>query len=193
MRTSSRPLPRRGHHGVALLEVMVALTILAVGLIGTMRLQIMGITANGGAHSTTYAGQLATELAAALERLEFSDGLLSGASGASAPTPFGRLLGTSLTAAHVHTWSDANAASMLGVRLDSTLPVDPVDSSKPLYVRRWAVWDWDTGTANGQAAAKVISVSVIYTERGNPVQRELVVLTHKGNAGLISSFASAFR
>jgi type IV pilus assembly protein PilV len=176
---------------MALLEVMVALTVLAVGLLGMMRLQILGITANGGARATTQAGQLATELAAALERLEFIDHQLDGASGDTQPTPFGRLLGGDLSAAHVHTWSDSQP--MLGVRLDSTLLPDPYDSSKPQFVRRWAVWDYMTNTPTGQAAAKVISVSVIYKERGNPVERELVVLTQKANVGQVVSLVAAYR
>jgi type IV pilus assembly protein PilV len=191
MDTTPRPPSQRGSRGVALLEVMISLTLLSIGLMGTMRLQILGITANGGAHSTTFAGQLATELAAALERLEFDDARLAGASGTSAPTPFGRLLGGDPSGTHVHQWSDS--APMLGVRQDATLPPDPLDSSRPLYVRRWAVWDYENNTPTGQAATKVISVSVIYKERGNAAERELVILTHKPNVGLAVSFVAGYR
>lgn len=194
---STLQLPaRRGPRGVALLEVMVALTILAIGLVGTMRLQILGVTANGGARATTSAGQLATELAAALERVEFDDARISGAAGASAPSPFGRLVGSSTSASHVHTWADSMATAtppMIGVRLDASLPRDPYDSTRPQYVRRWSVWDYMTATPNGQAAAKVIAVSVIYKERGNPIERETVVLTHKPNAGLALSLVAGYR
>ncbi|HET8539349.1 MAG TPA: prepilin-type N-terminal cleavage/methylation domain-containing protein [Anaeromyxobacter sp.] len=192
MRTVRERLPtRRGDRGVSMLEVVIALALLSVGLIGMMRLQIFGITANGGARATTAAAQLASELAAALERLEFDDLRLTGAGGNSPPTPFGRLIGTDLTRSHVHAWSDG--AAMLGVRLDSALPPDPADVSKPQYRRRWSVWDYETNTPTGQAASKVIAVSVIYRERGNPVERELVVLTHKPNAGLAVSYVAGYR
>ncbi len=184
----------RHARGVALLEVMIALTILAIGLVGMMQLQILGITANGGARATTYAGQLATELASALERLQFDDTRLTGGgsnSGRTAPSPFGRLIGQDLTGAHVHTWSDA--APMLGVRPDSALPTDSGDPTKPLYRRRWTVWDYETNTPTGQGASKIIAVSVIYKERGNPVEREVVVLTHLANAGLAVSFVAGYR
>lgn len=188
---------RRRARGVALLEVMIALTILSVGLLGMLQLQILGITANGGARATTYAGQLATELASALERLEFEDPRLtgggSGTSSLTAPEPMGRLLGQDLSGAHVHTWSDSATPQMLGVRLDSSLPADPADPTKPLYQRRWTVWDYETNTPTGAAASKIIAVSVIYKERGNPVERELVVLTHKANAGLAVSFVAGYR
>lgn len=196
MRTPPSLPGQRRARGMALLEVMISLTLLAIGLIGSMRLQILGMTANGGARATTFAGQLATELASALERVEFDDARLIGASGASAPTPFGRLLGTGASGTHVHAWADGMAsgtAPIIGVRLDASLPRDPLDSTRPLYVRRWAVWDYETNTPNGKAAAKMISVSVVYKERGNPVERELVVLTHKPNAGLVVSFAAAYR
>lgn len=190
---------RRLARGVALLEVMIALTILSIGLVGMMRLQLLGITANGGARVTTYAGQLATELASALERLEFDDPRLTGGgsnTGLTAPTPFGRLIGKSLSGAHLHTWSDtppAGKPQLLGVRLDSALPVDDTDQTKPLYRRRWTVWDYETNTPSGDAASKIIAVSVIYKERGNPIEREVVVLTHKANSGLAVSLVAAYR
>lgn len=192
MRTARARLPRRrGERAFTLLEVMLALALLSIGLIGMLRLQMLGIYANGGAHATTYAAQLATELSSALERLEFDDPRLSGASGTSAPAPFGRLLGGNVAAAHVHAWDDS--APMLGVRLDTALPVDPNDSAKRLYRRRWSVWDYETNTPTGQGAAKIIAVSVIYRERGIPVDRELVVLTHKPNTGLAVSFVAGYR
>lgn len=197
MRLLRDPVPRRRlARGVTLLEVMIALTILSIGLVGMMRLQILGITANGGARATTYAGQLATELASALERLEFEDARLAGGgsdAGATAPAPFGRLLGEDLSRSHVHAWSDGAVPAMPEVRLDSTLPADPTDPTRPLYQRRWSVWDYETNTATRKAASKIIAVSVIYRERGNPVPRELVVLTHKANAGLAVSYVAGYR
>ncbi len=199
MRTVRDRPSTRVARGVALLEVMVALSILSIALVGMMRLQILGITANGGARATTYAGQLATELAAALERLQFDDPRLTGGGsdmGLTAPTPFGRLIGQSLSGAHVHTWSDTPPSGwpqLLGVRLDSALPADPADPTKPLYQRRWTVWDYETNTPTTQAASKIIAVSVIYKERGNPIEREVVVLTHQANAGLAVSLVAGYR
>ncbi|WP_242342610.1 type IV pilus modification PilV family protein [Anaeromyxobacter terrae] len=182
---------RRPEHGMTLLEVMVALTILAVGLLGLMQLQIFGITSNAGARAHTTASQLATELAGALEMLPFEDPRLSGTAGETAPTPFGRLLGADLSGDALHTWSDTSPVA--AARLDATIEPDPLDASKPLFRRRWTVWNAGASTASGASASKVIAVSVIYHERGNATPREVVVLSQRSNAGLALSYAAAYR
>ncbi|WP_242360564.1 prepilin-type N-terminal cleavage/methylation domain-containing protein [Anaeromyxobacter sp. SG17] len=187
-----RPFDRRGF---TLLEVMIALAILSVGLLGMMQLQIMGITSNSGARAQTIASQLATELAGALEALPFDDaqGRLSGpAATATPPAGFGRRLGAGTTGTLVHTWSDAMAVP--GARLDSSLEADPLEAGKPLYRRAWTVWNYSAeGTASGASASKVIAVSVIYHERWNGSPREVVVLSQRSNAGLALSYAAAYR
>jgi type IV pilus assembly protein PilV len=186
-----RPHPR-GQRGTTLLEAMVALAILAVGLLGMMKLQIIGITSNAGARAHTTAAQLATELAGSLEGLPFDDNRLAGTLSDTRPTPFGSLLDADTTAEEIRVWSDDEAVP--GARLDSTIEADPLDGSQPLYRRRWTVWDYvGAGSASGAAATKIIAVSVVYHERGNASPREVVVLTQRSNPGLALSFAAAYR
>ncbi len=190
-----RPPPRR-EAGFTLLEVMIALVVLTIGLLGMMQMQIMGITSNQGARVQTTASQLAIELAGALEALPFDDvqGRLSGTAGTTTAPPagFGRLLEAGTSGASVHTWSDATAVP--GARLDSALEADPLEAGMPLYRRRWTVWNYSAeGTASGASASKVIAVSVIYHERGNGTPREVVVLSQRSNAGLALSYAAAYR
>ncbi|WP_242339438.1 MULTISPECIES: type IV pilus modification protein PilV [Anaeromyxobacter] len=190
-----RPPPRR-EAGFTLLEVMIALVVLTIGLLGMMQMQIMGITSNQGARVQTTASQLATELAGALEALPFDDSQsrLSGpAATATPPAGFGRLLEAGTGGSNVHTWDDSTN-TVPGARLDAALESDPLDPGKPLYRRRWTVWNYSAeGTASGASASKVIAVSVIYHERGNGTPREVVVLSQRSNAGLALSYAAAYR
>ncbi|MGB8932835.1 MAG: hypothetical protein WCC48_16445 [Anaeromyxobacteraceae bacterium] len=170
---------RHGERGSALIEAMVALTILLIGLVGMARLQYYGMHATQGARALTTATQLAAELGAALERLPSADARVSGADGATTttpPSPFGSLLWAgSPTATHLHTWNDTTQF-IPGARLDSTIEQDPDAPGQPLYKRRWTVWNVGV-TATG-AAAKVIAVSVVYHERSIGLPREVVRLVH---------------
>jgi hypothetical protein len=187
-----RPPHPRDQRGTTLLEAMIALAILAVGLLGMMKLQIIGITSNAGARAHTTAAQLATELAGSLEGLPFDDARLAGTLDTSPPSPFGSLLAADTSAETIHAWSDGEPVP--GARLDSAIEADPLDGSQPLYRRRWTVWDYvGAGSASGAAATKIVAVSVIYHERGNASPREVVVLTQRSNPGLALSFAAAYR
>jgi hypothetical protein len=194
MRTNLR-FPRSGARGSSLLEAMIALAILLVGLLGMMRLQFYGMSATQGARAQTVATQLATELAGGLERLSPDDDRLRGATGATTTTPpalFGYILGASgsvpTTGANLHWYQDSSPIP--GVRPDATLERDPEDSSKPIYVRRWTVWD--AGSVTGGAASKVIAVSVIYRERTLPQPREIVVYAHSAVTGSFMANLAAF-
>jgi type II secretory pathway pseudopilin PulG len=194
MRTNRR-FPRSGARGSSLLEAMIALAILLVGLLGMMRLQFYGMSATQGARAQTVATQLATELAAGLERLSADDLRLTGSSGATDSTPpatFGYILGAGgsvpTTGANLHTYQDSNPIP--GVRLDATLERDPEDSTKPIYQRSWTVWD--AGTTTGGAASKVIAVSVIYRERTLSQRREIVVYAHSAVTGSFMANLNAF-
>lgn len=192
MRTN-RHFPRSGARGSTLLEAMIALAILLVGLLGMMRLQFYGMSATQGARAQTIATQLATELAAGLERLPTSDPRLtdlSGATGSNPPTVFGYILGAggSVPTAGVRAYDDSSPIP--GVRLDATLERDPEDSSAPIYHRRWTVWD--AGVTSSGAAAKVIAVSVVYRERTLPQPREIVVYAHSAVTGSFMSNLNAF-
>jgi hypothetical protein len=171
---------------------MISLSILLIGLVGMAQLQVYGMTATQGGRAHTVAMQLATELGAALERLPASDGRVGGAAGLTDDTPpaaFGRLLPLGIpTGSHIHTWSDDSPIP--GARLDSTLERHPEDATKPLYARRWSVWN--AGVTASGAAAKVIAVSVIYRERTLANPREVVVFVHSEIRGNFMANINAF-
>ncbi len=192
MRHSHAP-KRAFHRGLTLLEVMISMAVLAVGLLGMLQLQILGMTANQGARAHTTALQLGRELVQGLEQLPIDDPLLSGVSTAAPttlPSPFGALLdGSGTIPSGVHTWNDASPVA--GVRLDSTLERDTNDGTVPIYRRRWTVWDYVSAT--GGPSVKVIAVSVVFRERKIMTQREVVLFTQRANTGLVLSNVAAFR
>jgi prepilin-type N-terminal cleavage/methylation domain-containing protein len=107
----TRTAPARQRAGFSLLEVMIALAVLTVGLLGMMHLQIIGIVSNSTGRKHTVATELADELVSGIERLPFGDPLLlpTGSTGPTAPTPFGRLVtGNTLSAS-------ASAARLVGL------------------------------------------------------------------------------
>src|SRR5512133_3622807 len=71
----SRQATRRDR-GSTLLEAVIALSILLIGIAGTVQLQVLGITASSGARAQTRAYQLARELSAALAEVPPGDPLL---------------------------------------------------------------------------------------------------------------------
>jgi type IV pilus assembly protein PilV len=188
---------RRTERGFTLLEGMISLSILAVGLLGMMQLQMLGVWDNQGARAQTVATQLARELAAALVQLPIGDArLTAGRAGASPPAQFGALLGLTPDP-KVIAYSDSSAIP--GTRLDASLERDPADATQPAFRRRWMVWDYSpTGvTANGvdnTAASKIIAVSVIYHERrANAPDREVVLFTQRANPGMFLGDVAAYR
>jgi type IV pilus assembly protein PilV len=140
------------HRGVTLIEVMISLTVLAVGLLGMMRLQVLGLTSNQGARAQMQAVELARELAAGLARVPFADDRL-------APTDaFGSLLDP--------------AAAALSRTYPYLRPIKGVRDDKYVRVlgsfeRRWTVSD--------VGGAKLIAVSVVYRERAIPTPREIIL------------------
>lgn len=190
------PDRRKGERGVTLLEAVVSLSLLLVGIVGMMHLQIVGVTADAGARSQTQALQMARELAAGIEKLEPFHALLAPHhGGVSPPSTFGRLLqpdGTIATSGHT-AWSDATP--LPGVRTDAEVlaadGADPEDPSLPRFQRRWSVWQAETAATTG--GVKLVAISVAYRERALPGLREVVLLTQVSNKGLASAFASAYR
>ncbi len=173
--------------GFTLLEVVVALGILLVAMLGLLQFQLMGFGANQGARAQTRATQLALELRAGLEQLPYGDPALAvtGSWGSTAPTPFGTLLGLDSSGlASAHTWTDASAIP--GVTLDSQIESDPQDPSHPLYVRRWTVWGY-TEMSSMNAGSLIIAISVLYHERGSPSAREVLVYTQRVNPAAVFS------
>lgn len=181
--------------GVTLLEAMVSLTILLVGILGTMQMQILAITSNSGARSHTQALQLARQFAAALEQLPPDDVRLAPHfSSETAPAAFGRLLVGSGTLATSGFSPYADALALPGVATDGDLLADhgkdPIEDLVR-FQRRYQVWE--ISTASVGAGVKAIAVSVTYREPRLPGLREVVLLTQVANKGLSSAFASAYR
>ncbi len=181
---------RRSGHGFTLIEVMVSLGILAVGMLGLMHLQILGLSWNQSARADSRATELALELRAGLEQLAYGDGHLAvtgGTWGTTAPTPFGALLGNGGSVATGATaWSDTNPIP--GVTLDSAIERDSTDASKARYLRRWTVWGY-TEMSSMSAGALVIAISVIYQDKGSRQPREVVVYTQRVNPATVLSSA----
>ncbi len=189
--TTRRGAQRQSERGTTLLEAMISLSILLVGLVGMARLQVFGMTSTQGGRAHTVAMQLATELAAALERLPAIDPRISGSPGATADTPpsvFGRLLFLSTMPVSVHWFNDSDPIP--GARLDASIERDPLDGTLPIYQRRWTVWD--AGVTASGTAAKVIAVSVVYRERAINAPREVVVYGHSELRGDFMANINAF-
>lgn len=162
-------IPRRAPRGFSLLEVIVALSVLLIGLLGMMQLQIFGIGANAGGRRHTVATELAQELAAGMERLSFNDPALLplGSTGPTAPAGFGRLVvGNTLDPSPALEWSDSS-------------PIPGVRSAAEVgdqYERRWTVWGYSPA-AGSPPAVKIVAVSVVYREAGLQVPREVLLYT----------------
>lgn len=189
---------RRPERGVTLLEAVISLALLLVGIVGMMHLQIVGVTADAGARAQTRALQLARELVAGIEKLDPADPLVAShysGTGANPPPAFGRLLqpdGTVATSGF-RPWDDATPIA--GVTTDVALlardGADPEDATRPLFQRRWSVWQAETAATTG--GVNLVAVSVTYREKALPGIREVVLLTHVSNQGLSGAFVSAYR
>jgi type IV pilus assembly protein PilV len=171
--------------GFTLLEVMVSLTILLVGMLGLLQLQLMGFASNQSARAQTRATQLALELRAGLEQVEYTHAALTvtGSWGSAAPTPFGTLLGADGTALGL---AHGDPSSIPGVTPDSQLEQDPSNPGTPRYARRWTIWGY-TQMSPMNAGSLIIAISVIYRDRGSPFEREVVVYTQRVNPAAVFS------
>lgn len=167
---------RFGPRGMTLVEVMVSMSILLVGMLGMMHLQVHGLTSNQGARAQMQATQLAREVAVALERLPFHDARLD-------PTAdFGGLIdGTSVLPGHL------SASGLPGVRPDAELEQG---AAGPVYQRRYTVRV--EGSVGGQAGSKLVAVSVIYRERTNPTPREVVLYLPRFDGATLAQNLGAY-
>lgn len=167
--------------GFTILEVMLALAILLVGLLGLMRLHVLGVSWGASARAQTRATQLALELRAGLEQLPSSDARLgvTGGWSATAPASFRPVLEDDADAV---AWDDANPIP--GVTRDSALERDPEDRARPRFVRRWKVWGYSemSGSVSAGAGARLIAISVTYRDKGSLLPREVVVYTQRADA-----------
>ncbi len=184
---ASRRIPAGGF---TLIEVMVALIVLLVGLLGLLRLQVFGAQLNQASRAHTVALELAQELGGGLQRLSWNDPLVtppSGAVGSSPPSVFGSLL--SASSGSFQTWNDGNPVP--GVRPDSAITERDADGT-PTYKRRWTVWGYSDATGRPYGG-KLIAVSVIFHERATAVPFEVVYYVSQGNAGVAMANAAAYQ
>ncbi len=173
--------------GFTLIEVIVALALLLIGIVGMMNLHVFGSTSDAAARDRTLASKVGEELLRGLERLPLTDPQLApNTSGDAVPAEFGPLLdGNTVMGGTYFTWSDASPVP--GVRTDAELAAGPEalladpQTGEGLQ-RRWTVWDYVP--AGGKATVtRLISVSIIYHEPGRPKPRELVFYGQRDNPG----------
>lgn len=168
---------QRRARGMTLIEVMVSMTVLLVGLLGMMRLQVWGLTSNQGARAHTQATQLARELAGALSSLPFGDPRLA------ATSRFGSLLEANGTVATSGFLEHSAFPPLPGVtREDAIEAMD--DTGTRAYQRRWTV---SVRQAAGRDSVKFLAVSVVYRERSIGRWREVVVYAPNVNRGLLTA------
>ncbi len=171
----------RRHTGMSLIEVMISMTILLVGMLGLMNLQIWGLNSNQGARAQMIATELAREMAAAIDQLPFDDPRL-------APTArWGSLVNWS-GAPGVVAGGYTPFTPLPGVRGDEVIERDlegcAVCAGRPVYQRNWTVKVTDR--AGGQDAVKIVAISVVYHERGIHAPREVVLYVPKVKVGLLT-------
>ena len=167
MTTRSRTRSR----GMSILEVMIALTILAVGLLAIAHLHALGLASNAAGRRHTNATALAGELVTGLERLGFTDPLLleNGPAAATPPALFGPLVdGSGVIASGAHVWDDGNPVA--GVRPTTQLRESAEGGAT--YERRWTVWAVQLPT--GLVGSKIIAVSVTWNDPPFQRPREVV-------------------
>lgn len=200
-------MPRRpgaGTSGLTLLESMISLSILLVGIVGLMQLQVIGITSDQGARANGRAQDLARELASALLRLDpVTDAVLApNFTSATPPAGFGKPFDASgnLDTTNWRPWQDAyltgTTASLpslkvVGVQPDTALETDPDDASQPLYKRRWSIWQLQT--SNALSGVRLVAVSVVYRERAIPRPRVVTLYIQIPNTGASTVNATGFR
>jgi prepilin-type N-terminal cleavage/methylation domain-containing protein len=168
---------------MTLIELMIAMAILSLGLLAMWQLHVVGITSNAAARRRTQAMAIASELAAGLERLAFTDPLLDpmGSAGPTPPTPFGQLVdpsGAILSGATV--WSDSTRVP--GVRL--TTQVREMSDPNANFQRRWTVWSV-AQSAGALVGSKIVAVSVTWNDPPFARPREVVQYTFIANPAII--------
>ena len=178
----------RATRGFTLIEVMVAMAVLLVGMLGLMRLQILGLTWNESARAHSRATELALELRSAMEQVPWGDGHLAvtGTWGSTAPAPYGSLLlgPDGSVAPGATAWNDASP--ILGVTPDASLERDSLNPAQPRFQRRWTVWGY-TNMASTNSGALIVANSVIWRDRGSMQAREVVVYTMRANPAAVLS------
>jgi hypothetical protein len=170
---------------VTLIELMIAMAVLSFGLLAMWQLHAVGLTSNASARRTTAAVALANELISGLERVGYSDALVSGpADSATPPSDFGPLVsgyGTIASPSGLHTWSDGTPVP--GVRLDTQIREMGDKSSN--FARRWSVWAVSSPKPGVPPGTKVIAVSVTWNDPPLTRPREVVLYTYIPNPAVL--------
>ena len=186
--------PRPPARGVSLLETMIAMAVLTFGLLAMWNLHMYGIGSTAAGRRHTVAVALASELVQGIERLQFSDPLITAdgvdyvgpgtPSGPPSNVVFGPLVdGNGVIKTTPHVWSDSTPVP--GVRLDSQLREKAEAGAK--YQRRWTVWGMTSPSAPAGSAVgvKVIAVSVTWNDPPFARPREVVLYTQVTHPGAI--------
>lgn len=182
------PHPRKRARGTSLIEVMIAMGVLAVGLLAMWNLHMVGLGSTAAGRRHTIATGVARELVSGIERLPFNDPRLADTvTGQTVPAgaAFGRLVrGDGTLLAGARAWDDA--APIAGVRRSNELPQagDPT-----AYERRWTVWGYVSPRAPAGTAAgvKIVAVSVTWSDPPFARPREVVLYTHVTNPAALAT------
>jgi hypothetical protein len=169
---------------------MIAMAVLAVGLLAMWHLHVLGLTSNAAGRRHTIATAIARELVSGLERLSYADLRLSEnyvGPGTSGGPPSSALFGPlvngsgSVRSGAVHEWSDSEAIP--GVRKDS----DMREKAEGVgYERRWTVWGVQS-PAGGPVGAKLVAVSVVWRDPPFARPREVVLYAVVPNPSAIAA------
>ncbi len=155
---SPTPLPQgegaRGRGGFTLIEVLIALTILAIGLLGVALMQVTSISGNTFSREMSVATELGQDMLEQLRTLQYTssttdNALLGGNHPDNTDVADGLAVGV----------GNANIIDERG------LTVGPL-----IYTRTWTVTD-NTPAAN----MKAIDVTVSWTEKGAALPRSITI------------------
>ncbi len=177
--TPRTPPPCPRPRGFTILEAVIAMTIMIIGVLGTISTLVHGANSDRAARGQTLATIAAEELVTALQALPVTDAHLAvNAAAATAPAPFGPLLSATgaITTTGSHLWSDGDAIP--GVRTDAQLALGPENGLE--MQRRWVVWDYMPPGMPPGSIVRILSVSIIYRD---PTLREVVVYGERPDLG----------
>jgi hypothetical protein len=194
----SRPAPPRRASGSSLIELMIAMAVLAVGLLAMWHLHVLGITSTAAGRRHTIATAVAHELLSGLERLPFSDRRLdptpAACTGPASEPPagcvFGSLVDGDAVRGGAHDWDDSDAGRIPGVRKDGEMPekAELFAGEMPQWERHWTVWAMSGASAPaGTVGAKLIAVSVIWRDPPFARPREVLLYAQVANPSAVVS------